>query len=94
MDRSLDEHNFPKDSRLIVYGFGDATEDEINSHFAGFGDIEFINVTRETGRSNGRAYVKFTKPSDAAKALEKLNGLLLGSKQQPISVKIATPETK
>lgn len=38
----------------------------------------------------GVAYVKFSKTSEAAKALEEMNGKLIGKSQRPIKVLVAS----
>ena len=90
LSHNFPKHNFPENSRLFVSGCGDATEDEIKARFANFGDIEYVEVMRK----KPLAFVKFAKTSDAAKALVELNGLPLGSEQQPIKVEIAKPKDK
>lgn len=50
---------------------------------------------RHTGERKGVAYVKFSKTSEAASALEAMNGKYLGSgNQRPIKVLVATAKSQ
>jgi RNA recognition motif-containing protein len=52
-----------------------ATEDEIRSAFAQFGDVASVNIItdRETGRSRGFAFVEMPDANQAREAIEKIN---------------------
>jgi len=88
--RSRDD--FPKYSRLFVIGGKNANEADIKDRFSEFGEIEYVNVKkdRDTNQLKGFSYVKYTKTSDAAEALEGMNGKLLGNDSRPIKVVIAS----
>ena len=53
-----------------------ATEDVINQHFAGVGEVVSVSVMldRETGRSRGFAFVEMASAEAAQKAVSELNG--------------------
>jgi len=59
-----------------------ATEESIRSLFESHGAVESVNVItdRDTGRSRGFAFVEMTHSSEADRAIEELNGCLLGSR--------------
>lgn len=67
------------------------TEEEFRSAFEKYGTIEEIWVVRDrnTGDPKGVTYIKFTKTSEAALALEEMNGCCIGSHPRPLKVMIA-----
>lgn len=42
---------------------------------------------RQSGDAKGVAYIKFSKTSEAAKALEEMNGKTIGDNSRPIKVR-------
>jgi len=54
----------------------DATESDLRSLFADFGNLDSVSLItdRDTGRSRGFGFVELASSSDAAKAIESLNG--------------------
>ena len=82
----------PKYSRLFVIGGKSASEDELRSLFSQYGEIEYLSVKkdRSTNTNKGFSYVKFKKTSDAADAMDELNGTVIGSDSRPIKVVIAS----
>lgn len=54
----------------------DATESDLRSLFADFGNLDSVSLItdRDTGRSRGFGFVELASASDAAKAIESLNG--------------------
>lgn len=67
-------------------------EEDLRKAFEKFGKIEDIWVVkdRNTGENKGVTYIKFSKTSEAAFALEEMNGKMLGSVGRPIKVMIAS----
>ncbi|XP_008556450.1 RNA-binding protein 45 [Microplitis demolitor] len=82
----------PPNSRLFVICHKSLEEDDLRKAFDKFGKIEDIWVVkdRNTGENKGVTYIKFSKTSEAAFALEEMNGKMLGSIGRPIKVMIAS----
>ncbi|XP_035730098.1 RNA-binding protein 45-like [Vespa mandarinia] len=82
----------PPNSRLFVICHKSLEEDDIRKAFEKFGKIEDIWVVkdRNTGENKGVTYIKFSKTSEAAFALEEMNGKMLGMVGRPIKVMIAS----
>ncbi|XP_054001559.1 RNA-binding protein 45 [Hylaeus anthracinus] len=82
----------PPNSRLFVICHKSLEEDDLRKAFEKFGKIEDIWVVkdRNTGENKGVTYIKFSKTSEAAFALEEMNGKMLGSVGRPIKVMIAS----
>jgi len=82
----------PKYSRLFVIGGKNQSEEELTKIFKEFGYVEYVSVKRDhnTGDPKGFSYVKFRKTSEAADALEALNGKMLPSETRPLKVIIAS----
>ncbi|XP_058457344.1 RNA-binding protein 45 [Malaya genurostris] len=83
--------DIPPMSRLFIICSKTVTEDNLREHFAKFGEIEEIWIVkdRQSGETKGVAYIKFSKTSEAAKALEAMNGKLIGDNSRPIKVLVA-----
>ncbi|GLV41453.1 uncharacterized protein CBL_06683 [Carabus blaptoides fortunei] len=81
----------PPNSRLFIVCSKQLTEDDFRSSFSRFGEIEEIWVVkdRSTGDRKGVTYIKYSKTSEAAAALEAMNGKTLGSSTRHIKVMIA-----
>lgn len=90
-DRAGDSQEDPPHSRLFVIGGKHCEEHEIKAAFSKYGEVEYVSVKkdRDSGRPKGMSYIKFTKTSAAAEAMEELNGQCLGSDPRPIKVVIA-----
>ncbi|XP_012280872.1 RNA-binding protein 45 [Orussus abietinus] len=82
----------PPNSRLFVICHKNLEEDDLRKAFEKFGKIEDIWVVkdRNTGENKGVTYIKFSKTSEAAFALEEMNGKMLGCVGRPIKVMIAS----
>jgi len=65
----------PPRSRLFVICSKDLTEDELVQKFQVFGELEYCKIMRDkqTGESKGFGFVKFSKASTAAVAMENIN---------------------
>jgi len=81
----------PPNSRLFIVCNKSITEEEFRSAFKKYGTIEEIWVVRDrnTGEPKGVTYIKFSKTSEAALALEEMNGCCIGSHPRPLKVMIA-----
>jgi len=80
----------PPNSRLFVVCGKDITEDDFRDAFKVHGTIEKIEIHRDKkGESKGIAYIKFSKTSEAAVAIEQLNGRCIGDHPRPLKVLIA-----
>ena len=62
------------------------TEDDFYTHFGSFGEIERVDVKL----NKGITYVKFAKTSEAANALEEMNGKSIGDDPRPLKFVIAS----
>jgi RNA recognition motif-containing protein len=64
-----------------------ATEDALSSAFAACGTVESVKIImdRETGRSKGFAFVEMGSDSEAADAIQKLNGTDHGGRNMIVS---------
>ncbi|XP_022903980.1 RNA-binding protein 45-like [Onthophagus taurus] len=82
----------PPNSRLFVISSRQLTEDDFKEAFNKFGEIEEVWVVkdRQTGERKGYTYIKFSKTSEAAKALEAMNGKIIGNTGRHIKVVIAS----
>jgi len=93
-DRGFKHENAPEDvppnSRLFIIGGKTLAEEDFRDSFNHFGDIERIDVKRQKGIS----YVKFSKTSEAAEALEAMNGKSIGSDPRPLKIVIASSRSQ
>lgn len=80
--------DIPPMSRLFIICSKTVTEDILREHFEKFGEIEEIWIVkdRQSGDAKGVAYIKFSKTSEAARALEEMNGKTIGDNSRPIKV--------
>ncbi|CAK7335869.1 unnamed protein product [Dovyalis caffra] len=74
-----------------------ATEDELEEHFIKFGNISQVHlvVDKDTKRSKGLAYIHYTLPESAARALEELdNSIFQGRLLHVMPAKQKNPSNK
>lgn len=78
-------------TRLFVICPKEYTEDDLRSKFEAFGEIEYTQVVRDhkTKEPKGFGYVKFSKTSSAALALENCDKSLKAVWAEPKSAKVA-----
>ena len=78
-------------TRLFVVCPKDFNEEDLKVKFYDFGDFEYCNIIRDkmTGESKGFGYVKFTKASTAAIAMENCDKTLKAILAEPKSAKFA-----
>ncbi|XP_055608222.1 RNA-binding protein 45 isoform X2 [Uranotaenia lowii] len=83
--------DIPPMSRLFIICSKSMTEDLLREHFGKYGLIEEIWIVkdRQSGDAKGVAYIKFSKTSEAAQALEEMNGKTIGDNSRPIKVLVA-----
>lgn len=78
-------------TRLFVVCPKEYTEEDLKTKFIEFGDYEYCNIIRDkmTGDSKGFGYVKFTKASTAATAMENCDKSLKAILAEPKAAKFA-----
>ena len=78
-------------NRLFVVCPRDYTEEDLKAKFIDFGDLDYCNIIRDkhTGESKGFGYVKFSKASTAAVAMEQCDKSLKAILAEPKSAKFA-----
>lgn len=82
----------PPMSRLFVICNKNQYESDFREAFSKFGTIEEVWVVQDkyTGDNKGIAYIKFSKTSSAANALEAMNGQVMNGSSRPIKVVVAS----
>lgn len=81
-------------NRLFIGNLSYTTdEDELRTAFAKCGSVTNVKVIldRETGRSRGFGFVEFSSDSEAAGAIESLNGVLVGGRALAVKEAEARP---
>ena len=88
---AANKYDDPPNSRLFIVCGKSITEDEFKEAFEVFGEIEEIWVLKDkvTNEPKGVTYIKFSKTSEAALAMEEMNGKCIGSHPRPLKVLIA-----
>uniref|UniRef100_A0A8D8UNP7 RNA-binding protein 45 n=1 Tax=Cacopsylla melanoneura TaxID=428564 RepID=A0A8D8UNP7_9HEMI len=81
----------PPHSRLFVLCGKDVTEEDLRQSFNQFGEILEVRCVKDrgSGESKGVAYIKFSKTSSAARAVEEMNGEFLPNHNKPVKVLVA-----
>lgn len=81
----------PPYSRIFVVCGKQTREEDLQTAFERFGNIEDLHIPRDrnTGEPKGVAYIKYTKTSSAAAAIQDLHLKPLQANQKPIKVMIA-----
>ena len=85
------KYDDPPNSRLFIVCGKSITEDEFKEAFEVYGGIEEIWVLKDkvTNEPKGVTYIKFSKTSEAALAMEEMNGRCIGNHPRPLKVLIA-----
>lgn len=88
-------NDFPTYSRLFIIIDKRSTETQLQEAFSKFGTIEDIKMPRDhnTGDLKGIAFIKFSKTSEAARALEEMNRRVLPDSNRPLKVIVAANRT-
>lgn len=86
----------PPLSRLFIIGPKVLTEEDYRKHFEKYGTIEELWMVKDrgSGEYKGITYIKFAKTSEAAAALEEMNGASLEQGTRRIKVMIAASREK
>lgn len=81
----------PPHCRLFILCGKDVTENELRTAFSSFGKITDIRLVkdRSSGESKGVAYIRFSKTSEAAIAMEEMNGQSVSDHNKPLKVMVA-----
>ncbi|KAL7674339.1 hypothetical protein ACOME3_000620 [Neoechinorhynchus agilis] len=81
----------PPFSRLFVLTPRAANEEQIRRCFAKYGHVQDVWLVkdRQTGENRGICYIKYEKASEAALAVENLNGNLIDGHSRPLKVLIS-----
>ncbi|CAD0195716.1 unnamed protein product [Chrysodeixis includens] len=82
----------PPHSRLFIVCEKRFTEDDFRKAFSKFGTIEDIRMPRDhrTGEMRGVAYLKFSKTTEAAAAIEDMHKKTIIPHTRPLKVMVAT----
>eukprot|EP01111_Echinosteliopsis_oligospora_P018644 TRINITY_DN867_c0_g1_i1.p1 TRINITY_DN867_c0_g1~~TRINITY_DN867_c0_g1_i1.p1 ORF type:complete len:506 (+),score=117.47 TRINITY_DN867_c0_g1_i1:143-1660(+) len=93
---SKEPEDLPPRSRLFVICPKDYSEEALTQKFAPYGDVEASKIIRDknTNESKGFAYVKFSKASTAAVALEEVNKNSEKEGEVKLKVLFADPKSK
>ncbi|KAB7493749.1 RNA-binding protein 45 [Armadillidium nasatum] len=85
------KYDDPPHSRLFIVCGKSITEEDFREHFSKYGTIEEIWVVKDrvTEEPKGVTYIKFSKTSEAALAMEEMNGRCIGNHPRPLKVLIA-----
>ncbi|CAH2100440.1 unnamed protein product [Euphydryas editha] len=81
----------PPYSRIFVVCNKQLREDDLRARFDRFGTIEdlYMPKDRKTGESKGVAYIKYSKTSSAAAAIQELHMKILNNDSKPTKVMVA-----
>ena len=85
------KYDDPPNSRLFIVCGKNITEDQFKESFGTFGTIEEVWVLKDrtTQEPKGVTYIKFSKTSEAAEAMEEMNGRCIEGSPRPMKVMIA-----
>ena len=87
MNDSKKNDNVPPNSRLFIVCGKTVEEEDFKDAFSTFGEVESVQIHKDRkGESKGIAYVKFSKTSEAALAVEEMNGRCIGQHPRPLKV--------
>lgn len=86
-----DREDSPIYSRLFIVREKDIKEEQLREAFSQFGTIEDIRIpcNHKTGEAKGVAYIKFSKTSEAAIALESMRGKSIANSSRPLKIMVA-----
>ncbi len=85
------KYDDPPNSRLFIVCGKQITEEAFREAFGAFGTIEEVWMLKDrvTGEPKGVTYIKFSKTSEAALAMEEMNGRCVAGSPRPLKVLIA-----
>lgn len=83
--------DWPTYSRLFIVCEKKVTEGQLEDAFSKFGKIEDVRMPRDhnSGEPKGIAFMKFSKTSEAAEALEEMNMKVISGTNRPLKVMVA-----
>ncbi|CAH2239656.1 RNA-binding protein 45-like [Pararge aegeria] len=86
-----DREDVPVYSRLFIVCDRDLKDEHFRESFSQFGTIEDIRIPcdHNTGKPKGVVFIKYSKTSEAAKALEAMNSKVLKNSSRPLKVMVA-----
>ncbi|XP_007954899.1 polyadenylate-binding protein 4-like [Orycteropus afer afer] len=74
--------------KLYIKNLDDTIDDEkLRKEFSSFGSISRVKIMQEEGRSKGFGLICFSSHEEATKAMNEMNGRILGSK--PLNIALA-----
>ncbi len=87
------KYDDPPNSRLFIVCGKGITEEQFRESFGAFGTIEEVWVLKDraTGEPKGVTYIKFAKTSEAALAMEEMNGRCVSGSPRPLKVRKTPP---
>ncbi|XP_053602089.1 RNA-binding protein 45-like [Plodia interpunctella] len=90
-NKSDDSSDVPMYSRLFIVTEKQTTEQQFIDAFKKFGQIEDVHIPRDhnSGERKGFVYIKFSKASEAAAALEEMNFQTIPNTNRPLKVMVA-----
>jgi len=92
-DREMmsNKYDDPPNSRLFIVCGKQITEEQFKESFGSFGTIEEVWMVKDrtTQEPKGVVYIKFSKTSEAAEAMEEMNGRCIAGSPRPMKVMIA-----
>ncbi|KAK7075163.1 RNA-binding protein 45 [Halocaridina rubra] len=85
------KYDDPPHSRLFIVCGKSITEEDFRESFSKYGTIDEIWVVKDrtSEEPKGVTYIKFSKTSEAALAMEEMNGRCIGGHPRPLKVLIA-----
>ena len=85
------KYDDPPNSRLFIVCGKNITEEQFQESFSPYGTIEEVWVLkdRHTQEPKGITYIKYSKTSEAALAMEEMNGKTIEGSPRPLKVLIA-----
>ena len=85
------KYDDPPNSRLFIVCGKQITEEQFREAFGVYGNIEEVWVLKDrvTGEPKGVTYIKFSKTSEAALAMEEMNAKCIPGSPRPLKVLIA-----
>lgn len=91
-----DREDTPIYSRLFIVCDRGLKEEQFRTAFSEFGCVEDVRIPRDhkTGEPKGVVFVKFSKTSEAAKALEAMNSKVMTNSTRPLKVMVAASRSE
>lgn len=83
-------------NRVFILGGKGCSDEEIREIFGKFGDIKDVHIIKDkkTSENKGIIYVTYSKASEAALAIEEMNGKSMGENPRPMKVILANDRSE